>query len=50
LLTAGRCNYPPGLAAWRAGEPILVRERTFSSVTSRRQALAVKAGWLVSDI
>ena len=53
LLTAVRCNYLPGLPAWRVGEPILVRERDLSSVTSRRAGIASEGGvgsFLISDL
>jgi len=53
LLTAVRCNYLPGLAAWRVGEPILVREKDLSSVTSRRAGIVCDGGvgsFLISDL
>lgn len=53
LLTAVRCNYLPGLPAWRVGEPILVREKDLSSVTSRRAGIVCEGGvgsFLISDL
>jgi len=53
LLTAVRCNYLPGLAAWRVGEPILVREKDLSSVTSRRAGIVCEGevgSFLISDL
>lgn len=53
LLTAVRCNYLTGLAGWRVGEPILVREKDLSSVTSRRAGIACEGGvgsFLISDL